>query len=271
MVNKYTLQYASNFFLDLHKRNVFWKMLIPTSENLVLLGNVCRTSNVESLHKYRTFLNYCSKVYKNVYIVPGAWEYCASDIPFLYSHSITNLVNLSKVYNNVRVLNNSHVAIPNTNISLVGSTLWTRQPYIKHQCMYEYKYIWNKKHNGIIQINGHDIVNWHYEDLQYISDSTKANNKYILLTHHLPHPILTHDFGRKRMESSYLEKYMKKPIEIWLGGAGDHSVTGTFGISRDVFCSTNPYTTFNTAKNNVSESYDPEAFVSLRTDNVQLV
>jgi hypothetical protein len=63
---------------------------------------------------------------------------------------------------------------------------------------------------------------------------------------------------------------MKKPIEVWLGGAGDRSITGSFGMCNDIFCATNPYTTFNSAKN-ISESYNPEAFVSLRTSNIELV
>jgi hypothetical protein len=271
MSGKYSLQYASNFFLDLHKRNMFWKMLIPSSENLVLLGNISRTSNLESLQRYKLFLDYCSRVYKNVYIVPGPWEYCASNTPFLYSHNIKNLFNLSKNYNNVRILDNSHVSIPNTNINLIGSTLWLRNPYMKHQCMFEYKYIWLNRHSGLGNIMGEDMVNWHVEDLQYIRDSTNANNKYIVLTHHLPHPILVKELGRKRMETNNLEKHMKKPIEIWLGGAGDTSVSGTFGVSRDVFCATNPYTTFNLAKHSFIETYNPEAFVSLRTDTIELV
>ena len=64
---------------------------------------------------------------------------------------------------------------------------------------------------------------------------------------------------------------MKKPIEIWLGGAGDNSITGTFGICKDIFCGVNPYTTFNIAKNSYSSSYNPEAYISLRTSDIQLV
>ena len=40
MKQKYTLQYASNFFLNLHKRRDFQNMLIPSSENIAILGNV---------------------------------------------------------------------------------------------------------------------------------------------------------------------------------------------------------------------------------------
>ena len=70
----YKLQYASNFFLNLHKRRDFAKMLIPSSENLALLGNLCSLDSIESRTTYNEFLYYCSSNYKNVYLIPGPWE-----------------------------------------------------------------------------------------------------------------------------------------------------------------------------------------------------
>lgn len=267
---RYTLQYSSNFFLNLHKRRDFNKMLIPSSENLSLLGNICTLDTIENRIVYNNFLDYCSRQYKNVYLVPGVWELCSTK-PQEYNISIQSLINIVKQYNNISILNNSHVAIPNTDINLVGSTLWTRSPYIKHQCMFEYNYVWLQRHSSLGTLTGHDIIHWHQEDLLYIRDMIHTNHKFIILSHHLPQPLLVKDHSRKCLESTNLEKYMKKPVEIWLGGAGDNSVTGTFGICNDTFCGTNPYTTFNTAKNNYSSSYNPEAYISLRTSDIQLV
>ena len=267
---KYTLQYASNFFLNLHKRRDFNKMLIPSSQNLALLGNICSLDSNESIIRYRDFLDYCSKNFKNTYIVPGVWE-ISSAKPQHYNNCIENLYILKDQYKNISILNNSHIHIPNTDINLVGSTLWTRSPYIKHQCMFEYNYVWLKRRNGLGQLMGQDILSWHLEDKEYIRESIKGGNRYIILTHHLPHPILVKSVGRIRMESTNLEIYMKKPIEVWLGGAGDSSITGSLGICNDVFCGVNPYTTFNTVKKEISETYNPEAYISLRTSDVQLV
>lgn len=272
MSGKYTLQYASNFFLDLHKRRDFNKMLIPSSENLALLGNISRISSTTETQVYKEFLNYCSKHYKNVYLIPGAYELCSNDYaPIAYEECSHNLCNLLKQYNNISMLNNSHTTIQNTNINLVGSTLWVRKPYLNHQCTFEHNKIWLKRHSGLGKLMGNDIVHWHLEDLEYLNNITKANKQYIVLTHHLPNSILTHDKIRKCMETSNLEKYMKKPIEIWVGGAGDTSVSGTFGIVRDVFCTVNPYTTFELAKHRINDTYNPEAFISLRTQTNELV
>jgi len=266
----YKLQYASNFFLNLHKRRDFNKMLIPSSENLALLGNICSLDTKDSIKTYKHFLDYCSSNYKNVYLIPGPWEHCSYK-PQIYDNCINNLYNLGLNYKNISVLNNSHSKVSKTDVTLVGTTLWCRNPYLKHQCMYEYNYIWLKRHSSLGQINGNDILNWHLEDLQYVKDMKHTPQKIIMLTHHLPNSILVNDFLRKRMEASNLEKYMKKPIEIWLGGAGDTSISGTLGICNDVFCATNPYTTFRFAKDGVCESYNPSAYISLRTSDVELV
>lgn len=271
MKGKYTLQYASNFFLDLHKRRDFKNMLVPSSENLALLGNVCRVNDQTNMNEYKKFLDYCSKEYKNIYIVPGVWEICSDYSPKTYDDCFKNLTSLIKKYKNVNILNNSHMSIPNTNIELIGTTLWTRHPYMKHQCMFEYNFLWTKRHSSIGNVMGDDIKKWHFEDFEFLRNMIKNNNKYIVLSHHLPHHILVHDISRQPMESTNLEKYMKKPIEIWLGGAGDHSVTGTFGVCRDVFCGVNPYTTFRFAKQEYNESYLPNVYVSLRHENPQLV
>ena len=264
----FTLQYASNFFLNLHKRRDFKNMLIPCSENLAVLGNICSLDTHESVRAYEIFLSYCSKNYKNVYLVPGVWE-MGSKKPQVYEDCMYNLYSLSKNYRNVSLLNNSQAY--NSNICIVGTPLWVRYPYIKHQCMYEYNYIWLKRHSSLSQITGHDIVNWHLEDVQFIKDMVQGNRvKTIILTHHMPDTTFTDNIYRKRMEATNLEKHVKKPIEVWLGGACDRSISGTIGISRDVFCGVNPYTTFNMAPKDINPTYNPEAYISLRIDEPYL-
>ena len=266
----YKLQYASNFFLNLHKRRDFDKMLVPSSKNLALLGNVCSVDSNDNMKTYKKFLDYCSSNYENVYIVPGPWELCSTKA-LIYDQCINNLVSFKKLYKNVKILNNSHTLIPNTDISLVGTTLWVRYPYIKHQCMFEYNYIWLNRHSGLGQIMGDDIVHWHNEDLQFIKDMRNIPQKIIMLTHHLPTHTFLDNTLRKCMESNNLVKHLRKPIEVWLGGAGSRSVTGSLGILNDVFCGANPYTTFNIARDCVNGSYNPEAYISLRSSDIELV
>jgi hypothetical protein len=246
-------------------------MLVPSSENLALLGNICSCDTDDSLTIYKKFLHYCSKHFKKVYLVPGPWEHCSAK-PQMYDNCINNLYSIRENYKNVTILNNSHSHIPKTDITLVGTPLWCCRPYLKHQCMFEYNYIWLKRHSSLGQVMGHDIVNWHMEDLHYVKDMKQSSQKIIMLTHHLPNYVMIKEPLRRCMEASNLEKVMKKPIEIWLGGAGDRSVSGTLGICNDVFCATNPYTTFNLAKHGFNnETYNPEAYVTLRIDSPQLV
>ena len=261
---KYSLQYASNFFLNLHKRRDFQNMLIPVSENLVILGNISSVDSDESRVVYSSFLEYVSSLWKNVYIVPGPYEYSSrGNNPKPFYDLYTNFVKVKHKYKNVLILNNSNFHIYNTNINLVGSTLWTNSPYYRNPCCYEFSYIHKHTKHGVLgQMLGNDFKQWFYEDITHIKDSlqTNENNKSIILTHHLPSFHLTSVTIKDRMEASSLETMFKQSIPIWLGGAGNKSITGTF---NDTFCGVNTYTSFD-RPHLVNPNYNSKAFVSLK-------
>jgi hypothetical protein len=79
-------------------------MLIPSSENLALLGNLCSLDTIESRTTYNEFLYYCSSNYKNIYLIPGPWEmYSAKSQD--YKICINNLYSIvNKSYSNVYIL-----------------------------------------------------------------------------------------------------------------------------------------------------------------------
>ena len=266
---KYTLQYASNFFLNLHKRRDFQNMLIPVSENLVLLGNINNVDTENNRGIYSSFLEYVSKIWKNVYLVPGPYEYSSRlKIPFYDLY--TELVSVKHKYENITILNNSNLHIPKTNINLVGSTLWTKNPYYRLPCCYEFSYIYKHNKHGLVQMLGNDFKDWFEEDITHIKDSLKSNKNSIILTHHLPSFSLTSQTIKNRMEASDLENIFKKSIPIWLGGAGNKTISGSFGITYDTFCGVNTYTTFDKPEN-VNITYDSKAYISLRKDSIELV
>ena len=259
---KYTLQYASNFFLNLHKRRDFQNMLLPVSENLAILGNISSVETNNDRKVYSSFLEYLSKGWKNVYLVPGPYEYCSIK-PKPFYDLYTELTTVKHPYKNVLILNNSNISIPNTNINLVGSTLWTSSPYYRLPCSYEFSLIHKMNKHGVMgQMLGDDFKQWFYEDITHIKESLKPhdNNKTIILTHHLPSFNLTSHSIKERMEASNLEPMFRKSISIWLGGAGNKSVMGTFS---DTFCGVNTYTTFD-RPDLVNPNYNSKEFVSLK-------
>jgi hypothetical protein len=267
---KYTLQYASNFFLNLQKIKNYQSILKPCSENLVLLGNIGSLDTDKSIEIYKDFLTYSSYNWKSIYIVPGPYEYSSVKAKN-YKVCLNELYILKDLYCNIRILNNNHFVIPNTDIQLIGSTLWSKYPYMKHQYLYEYSNIWLEHKSRLKQLIGYDILSWNAEDIDYITNTVKSNYRSIVLTHHLPHKVLNTCHIRSTLDSSNLEYMLHKPIEIWLSGAGNSSLTYNLGYSSDVLCVTNPYTTFLTAKNAYNISYDPKAYISLRKDFVELV
>jgi hypothetical protein len=247
-------------------------MLVPVSENLAILGNISSFDSLQSIEDYDNFLEYVSKGWKNIYLVPGPYEYSCR-YPRPYYELYTEFVSVKHKYKNITILNNSNLHLPKTNICLVGSTLWTKNPYYRLSCCYEFSYIHKVNKHGILgQILGNDLNDWFYEDLTHIKHTLKGNVEHdsIILTHHLPTFYLTEPTIKSRMEASDLENIFKKSIPIWLGGAGNKTISGTFGLTKDTFCAVNTYTTFDKPEK-INTNYDPKAYVSLRTNSIELV
>lgn len=260
------LQYASNFFLNLHKRRDFQNMLKPVAEDLAILGNVNTVDTEQARKDYNIFLNYVSNHWKTVYLVPGSYEYC-SKIPKPFYELYSNLTELKHKYPNIYILNNSNKLIPNTDIQIIGSTLWTKNPYYRLPCCFEYSYMHkHTKDNTIRPFLGNDFKEWFEEDLTHIKNSLKPNSKNIILTHHLPLFCLTKQTIQIRMEASNLESLFTKKIPVWLSGAGNRTISGVFGLTNDTFCGVNSYTTFNNP-DKINDGYSSKMFVSLRSDS----
>jgi len=242
-------------------------MLIPVSDNLALLGNINSVETENDRKDYNNFLSYISSNWKNIFLIPGPYEY-TSKKPTPFYDLYTELTGIKHKYENIKILNNSNWHLPNTNITLVGSTLWTAYPYYRMPCCYEFSYIYKHSKEGLLrQMLGDDLKEWYYEDITHIKESIKTNDNIIILSHHLPTPYLTSSNIKKRMEASNLENMFKKSIPIWLGGAGNKTVSGSFGITTDTFCGVNTYTTFD-RPHVINSGYDPKVYVSLRTNTI---
>ena len=89
------------------------------------------------------------------------------------------------MFNNILLLDNTTVDIPNTDISLCGTTYWPQYPYLRHPAYYEFSKIYLQGHSGLRQLLGYDIESWHIEDNDYIRESVKRNyRRYIVLSHY---------------------------------------------------------------------------------------
>ena len=264
------LQYASNFFLNLHKRHDFDKILTPVCDNLAILGNINNVDNKDNMKLYDSFLQYVSSSWKTVYLVVGPYEYCSRN-PKPFYELYSNLTYVKHKYNNIIILNNNNYNPPKTDIHIVGSTLWTKNPYYRLPCSYEFSYMYKASKDGKLrQFLGDDLQEWYYEDITHVNESIKHHDKNIILSHHLPTMYLTNPSIKNRMEATSLENMFSKKIAIWLGGSGNKSTSGVFGLTKDTFCAVNSYTTFDKPEK-INNGYDPKAYVSLRTNSIELV
>ena len=134
-----SLQYVSNLFLNFYPMLRINKQLLnPVSQNLVLLGNICSPYSEKRLHE---FLEYASINWKNIYYILGPLEYSSFHTPNIYTDVHDKLYKSIAQYSNITILNNSTAILPNTDITLLGTTLWLKEPYMTHQLFYDYSYI----------------------------------------------------------------------------------------------------------------------------------
>jgi len=106
----FRLQYASNLFVDLHKKK-YDTLLRPACSTLALLGNIGHPHDAKTYH----FLNYCSRNWDTTLWVSGSHER-------LHSSPVEgNPVNqLAKEFENVRCLDSEEHVFPSENTVVLG-------------------------------------------------------------------------------------------------------------------------------------------------------
>ncbi|ELP84170.1 hypothetical protein EIN_337890 [Entamoeba invadens IP1] len=109
------IQYASDLHLEFDANSNFINQhpLVKTAEILVLAGDI----TVFDLYNKTDFFKWCSKTYRQTYIVPGNHEYYKGR----YVDETYTLT--EDLYPNVTIVNNTSVVINNTQIFF--TTLWS--------------------------------------------------------------------------------------------------------------------------------------------------
>lgn len=231
-----TFQYSSDLHLEFYeKEGVSFETLIkPTADNLILAGDIGYPSD----EIYESFLEYCSKNFKNVILISGNHEYYGR----IMEDVETQIREITKKFPNVKYLQNDCVELPD-NILVIGTTLWTNIPLNKKSLITginDYYKIY-KKQNQNITIE--DTCEYHKKSVKYITDTiTKnLNKKIIVVTHHLPSIKL---ISKKYLHNSYnfafytdLNHLISHPIVAWICGH-THNTTST--NINNIFCAVNP-------------------------------
>jgi hypothetical protein len=258
----FRLQYASNLFVDLHKRP-FEKMAKPTSSSLALLGNIGRPEDPKTYH----FLNYCAKNWDKVFWIPGPHELTnKNDARMTFSEKVQNAQALCNQFKTVSLMDSKEAVFHEEKVVLLGTPLWThlvlppkRQP--------EFSTIFTSVDEaGPIPLCHHVRNHWYKQDTRFLAERSLFWNivhpdiKLVYLTHTLPTAQLVRS-PQQRMRMDVLDsKAMFSPV-AWLGGAS--------GATSE--CASPIYSVVNGLyeypfKGEENTHYDPTAVLEIKAD-----
>lgn len=212
---------------DKNLNDAFLKSVIPCkSKILIIAGDVSRTTD-ESWPKYVSFLAVCCSRYDMVYYVLGNQEYYCINPSQIISMDVIfrKIVDLEKIYGNLKILNNEVDILDKYKLVIFGSTFWSEveEKYFPSNIpIYKFSdaYLINKN------ITYEEWMSLYFESrvaLQKAIDISKyLGYKLLVVTHYSPvfnEALNPKYFGDKKnmLYCSDLSKYFDS-VDVWVFG-----------------------------------------------------
>ncbi len=177
------IQYASDIHLEL-RPSKFRRILKPSAEILILAGNIGHPFR----KTYYQFLRWCSLKFERVVLIPGNREYHGSSL----KKARRKMKDLCK-NTGVILLDRDVLELPEYNLVIVGTTLWSEIPHEK-----SFDVLMNIDDYCCIEGFDLDTVNNIYQiNRSWLKNTIKfyqqknPEYKIIVATHHAPIPEVT--------------------------------------------------------------------------------
>lgn len=212
------IQYASDLHLEFVDNVDFLKAnpLEVVGDILVLAGDTIYLG--DKMEDAGWFFDWCSKNFKQTYIVPGNHEYYGH-----YPMENTMFDRDLRVRNNVTYINNKSVVIGNTEIFF--TTMWT---HIPEEEAYTIAKIMNDCCNNRYEGKGFGTRSWnkvHKECLHWLQSALEASTAEhkMVVTHHCPYvnDVAEHYVGRLAGTAymvDVLPMFASSKIDHWIHG-----------------------------------------------------
>lgn len=252
------IQYISDIHLETHhhtSKELFEKILKPSAPYLALSGDI----GYPGAELYEPFLKYCSDNFEHVFYIAGNHEYYndAKAIKYLKTKKFMEgsmseeslrrisakvpretpdcrnqkIRELCKKFGNIHFLDKEIFVIPNTDIIVVGCTLWSRldmDPYL-YMRFNDFNMICTDK-DTILTPKVYD--QWFEEHLEFISLTLPElhekcpDSKIVVLTHHCPtYDIIIDKYklnDKENMNSFFANNDLITPfgknVKVWICG-----------------------------------------------------
>lgn len=226
------IQYSSDLHIDKFPIGTsFYSFITPVAPILILAGDVCPV-----LHPLFTpFLTWCSRHWHTVILVAGNHEYyCKEQIVVPHTDIDARIyATAARLRNVIYLQNGAKYVMSNTNITFIGSTLWSHIDEKIHDEIRdkkgEYRYIYVDPEKNVTP---HDITTLHASHkaaLRAAIQSTPKNQMIVVITHHIPtERLLEPEYRQEAWRSCYAssdEDLFSKQICTWICGHGHRSTT----------------------------------------------
>lgn len=235
------IQYASDLHLELYDKSAFQPMLRPVAPVLALAGDVGRPDK----RTYRDFLQYCSRNWRNVFVVAGNHEFYNSRHAGNWKHMPPTSVDtvhrrlqeceaIAREFPNVEFLNRRRV--DSDGVAFLGCTLWTDLSeggaVEAERLMNDYRMIAVPGAEGRPEPVTPDITSaWHWKDRAWldseISVCEEEGRPAIVITHHLPsYDLISARYCGNPLNAAFAsraDELIRPPVRAWIAG---HTHTG---------------------------------------------
>ena len=243
------VQYISDLHLEFHDKHDSGSInpemfLTPVAPYLVLAGDI----GIPHLKAYGAFLHWCSQRWKHVFLIAGNHEYynvrCLIKTDMETKKQQIRAV--CKPFSNVHFLDCDSFYVPETNVRVLGCTLWTEIPdCIKDKVityMNDTRQILYEKEVPFFPPTQTQIHEQQKQWLhQEIHKCELTNERCLIITHHLPSYSLIHEKYKgnplNACFASDCEDLFRPPVKGWICG---HTHTGMKIQIHGIPCVVNP-------------------------------